>query len=112
MRTTLIAGALVVLAGCGGASPVDQCKEAAATSCKKLFECWTTEADRTRLMLGASAEACTKTAQARCEPPAVLCEKPKVWDAAAASACVTEFAALTCTALRAGTTPSSCSNTC
>ena len=107
----MLIGALLVLAGCG-VNPEEQCKEAAATSCKKLFECWTSDADRTRLMLGASADACTKAAQARCEPPAVLCEKPKVWDGAAASQCISEFGALKCVDLRAGMTPSSCSNTC
>ena len=101
-----------MLMACGGSVPEEQCKEAAATSCKKLFECWTSDADRTRLMLGASADACTKAAQMKCEPPAVLCEKPKLWDSAAASQCITEFAAIKCVDLRAGTTPSSCSNTC
>lgn len=111
MRTAIGGALLLALAGCG-ANPEAQCKEAVATSCKKLFECWTTDAERMRLMLGATAEACTNAAQARCETPAVLCEKPRQWDGAAASQCNSEFAAIKCVDLRAGSTPSSCSNTC
>jgi hypothetical protein len=109
MRTWI--ALVLALSGCG-ASPEEQCREAAATSCKKLFECWTTADDRARLMLGADAEACTQSASVRCEAPAVLCAAPHVWDAAAASQCTSEFAALTCSALRSGATPPSCSNTC
>ena len=109
---TLWAGALgMALVGCG-ANPVEQCKDAAAASCKKLFECWINEADRARLMLGASAEACTQSAQARCEPAAGLCESPKRWDGAVASQCVAGYEAISCAELRAGATPSSCAKTC
>ncbi len=111
LKRGVLAGLLALWSGCG-ANPVQQCNQTAAASCKKLFECWTSEADRTRLMLGASAEACTTSAQVRCQPPAVLCASPKAWDAAAAAGCVSEFEAITCSALRAGATPPSCSNTC
>ena len=111
MRTVIAAALIAALAGCGS-SPEQQCKDAAATSCKKLFECWTTDAERARLMLGASAEECTKSAQIRCEPSAALCPAPRVWDSAQADACINGFAAIGCTELRTGATPASCSSTC
>ncbi len=111
MRAVSALVAAVALAGCG-VDPRDECKETAAASCRKLFECWTTDADRARLMLGKNADECVTISQARCEPPAPLCEVPKVWDGQAAAQCASGLKALKCTEVRAGTRPSSCTNTC
>ncbi len=100
-----------MLFGCG-VNPVGQCQQAATASCQKLFECWTSDVDRIRLMLGPSAEACVQAAHARCESEALLCEAPKTWDAAQADHCIRAMAAISCAALRAGAAVSSCSNTC
>ncbi len=100
--------ALVLLAGCG-ANPQNQCKDAAVVTCAKLFECWTTAPERVHLMLGATADECTELSVARC---AAGCEKPKTWDTTAADQCISEFTAITCSMVRSGTTPASCSNTC
>ncbi len=102
---------VLALAGCG-ANPEEQCRQTATASCRRLFECWTEEKDRERLGLGKSADECTKNAQAKCTPAAALCPPATNWDSAAADACVTQFAALTCPALKAGATPPSCSNLC
>ena len=102
---------VLALSACG-ANPEEQCKQAATVSCRRLYECWTTDEDRARLGLGKSADECTKNAQARCTPPSALGPPAKNWDAAAADACITQYAALTCSALKAGATPPGCSNTC
>jgi hypothetical protein len=107
-----LAGALLVMLGSCGASEEAQCKEVAGAACRKLFECWTKEEDRTRLMLGANVEECITTSFARCSPPEMLCEAPKRWDGAEASRCFTELSTIKCTEVRVGVTPTACSNTC
>ncbi|GEM_PF-3204223 len=95
----------MALAGCG-VDATAQCHETAAASCKKLFACWTTAPEQAKLMVGTSAEECTTQSKARCD--AATCE----WDVVLGQQCVKEFTALTCTDVKAGITPASCSNTC
>ena len=102
---------VVALAACG-ANPEEQCKQAATASCRKLFECWTSDMDRERLGLGKSADECTKNAQTRCAPVSALCPPAKNWDAAAADACIAGHQALACSALKAGMVPPTCAVVC
>lgn len=101
----------LALLACGPA-PEEQCRQSATASCRKLFECWTTEMDRDRLGLGKTADECTKNAQAKCAPASALCPPTKNWDALAADACIAGYQGLACSALKAGATPPTCSTVC
>ena len=109
---------IAVLLGCGGSGADQLCRDSAAARCGKLFECYTSDAERAALMLGADSNECTTSLQARCDPvtdggvSAAQCAKPKLYDTSAASQCISEFKALKCDAVRMGSFPSVCSNVC
>jgi len=119
-RLFVLAAATLALAlsACGGASPEQQCKDAAAAACNKLYTCYTgAELDAIKMVYGATeadcntyltnAQSCsTKTSTSN------ACESGKTYDSAAASQCISDFKALACDALKAGMTPSSCNNVC
>lgn len=122
-RWTMVA-AVAVLAGCAGSGTQQLCKDAAEARCSKLFECYTSDAERMALMLGTSTADCTTKQQALCDPTTdgglstSQCPKAtpdagaRLYDTEAASTCITQFKALKCDAVRAGTFPPSCSNIC
>ena len=113
----VLLGVLGLLVACG-VSPQQQCKDAVAASCKKLFECFTTSQERAALMLGANANECTTTGQLNCRSDDAPCAVPTdggvqtQWDPEAAAQCIREFTAIKCPELKMGNVPTSCSNTC
>lgn len=98
-------------AGCG-LSPTQACKEIVATTCDKIFTCYTTtqEMDAIKLIYGSNVAECkTKfESTSRCaqENP---CDSGKTYDATAAATCVNEYKALSCDDVKnASSSPSSC----
>ncbi len=118
MAKWILALVTVAQLGCGGSTAQQLCKDSAEARCSKLFECYQTAAEQSALMLGANANECTTLLQAECEPvkdggtSSAQCVKPKLYDTAAASQCISEFKALKCDAVRMGSFPSSCGNVC
>jgi hypothetical protein len=114
IQVSLAFGLLALLAACG-ISPQEACKQSVVVTCQKLVEC-TPEAAKKLLPAlkdQASCEANFNT-QSGCnkENP---CGDGKTYDAVAASACINEWKAVTCTDVENGKsddkTPS-CSKVC
>lgn len=116
MKRILSAVALVLVLpviGCG-TSPQQACKDIVATTCKQMFTCYTaTEVEVIKAIFGATETECTTklTASANCEKTEP-CATGKTYDTAAAATCVSDWKALTCDKVKAGTTPTSCSALC
>lgn len=112
------AAALAFALSACGTSPEQACNDAVAASCNKMYTCYTgAELDAIKSQFGATEADCTtalKTAAACAskKDAASACETGKTYDAAAASSCVSDFKALSCDALKANMTPSSCNNVC
>lgn len=118
MRNTLLVGALASVFFACGASPEQLCKDAVNIQCDKFFECATDEQkELLKAAYGETAAECkTKLVEtAKCaerKDTATACPDGQTYDAAAASKCVSDYSALTCDDLNAGTTPDSCDNIC
>lgn len=114
MKRSLFAVAVALsLVGCG-TSPTQACKDIAATTCNKMFSCYTgAEVDAIKTIFGATESECTTklTASSNCEK-AEPCDAGKTYDANAATTCINEYKALTCDKLKAGNTPTSCNSVC
>lgn len=101
------------LSACG-TSPQQACKDITATTCNKLYTCYTgAELDGIKTAYGATEADCVTKLQASAKCDATdVCDTGKTYDGSAASTCLSEFKALSCDALKAGNTPSSCNNVC
>lgn len=101
-RVTVMAVSVVVSA-CGPTTFVDFCKQSAARSCKRLFQCQGSAATS----LYANEAACAEDlgAKAKCDAFADL---PCDLDSARANACLSGIDATSCEALSMGDTPASC----
>ena len=128
--TTRSLGLALALALCGcGPNPVLLCEDIARTKCRKYYECFTSEVDRSRLdagfHLGESSAECATEQQNLCtlrplpdgKTTSEICDVGtdgglRLYDTEAAVRCINEVKALKCTALRTGQFPTSCRRTC
>ncbi|MEW6431639.1 MAG: hypothetical protein AB1730_09010 [Myxococcota bacterium] len=120
MNRLLVFSAAVLafaLSACG-TSPEQLCNDAVAAMCNKMYTCYTgAELDAIKSQFGPTEADCTSKfkTQAACaskKDSSTACETGKTYDASAASACVSDFKALSCEALKGNMTPTSCDNVC
>lgn len=78
--------------------PLDFCGEFTEAVCNKAMTCYTAE-ERAQYGMAASFEDCLAEIDARCQPDNV-CEDGTTYDPDNAGACVVEFEAMTCEAIR------------
>ena len=90
---------MMVVAGCGPTTMVDFCKESAARTCKRLFQC---DGEAARLVFSDVA-SCTaaQQMQTKCE---LFTDSPCDLDASKANACLSAVDQFPCTAMTAEST--------
>ncbi len=103
----------VTLLGCGGSGsstsdPVAACKSVFTTVCNKLFQCNPSGAAQ----LYGTAASCESSLSSGCSAGNASCPSGTSYSASAASTCINDYGAESCTDIQNGVTPASCSKVC
>lgn len=114
LRTFVVASVAALALSACGSSPQALCKDITATTCNKLYTCYTgAELDGIKTIYGASESECATKLQtmSNCDK-AEPCETGQTYNASEASKCASDFKGLSCDAVKGSMFPSSCNNVC
>lgn len=112
--------ALAAASGCGTSSPVQLCKDSVATSCKRIFECFTDQ-ERSNpnfiALFGATETECRSKGEAnqcsKVSDSQPCADSSKKYDASKAVACVDDYKKASCETIRGGSfTSANCTSVC
>ncbi len=104
----LVFGGVVVIAACGSGT-TDACTKYATVYCNQNYNCATgAQLAALQQKYGADAATCAKSYAAFNCNTDNPCPAGTSYDTGRAEQCTTEYAALSCSVIQAGTTPSDC----
>lgn len=102
-----------IVAACGGADPVAKCNEINATTCDKLYGCFTgASLDAVKMLYGPTAADCKTKLNMNCNQAGSGstgsgCPSGQSFDSAKADQCIADYKAASCDSLMSGG-PASC----